>query len=170
MPNERRQGGVVLGGEVGLDLLLGALRFFPGARIELIGERPLAPELAQHPQLSLAGGLEGEDLQARLECAAYLVVPAVNGDPLPRELRLHHETVRFVTDDEWFADGGQSGAARRGFLKERVLAVQRVQRLRMIFTRKRPEPRARSAAQDHGLDHRRRDAELYQGAASPRGN
>jgi glycosyltransferase involved in cell wall biosynthesis len=86
MPNERRQGGVVLGAEVGLDLLLEALRLFPGARIELIGERPLAPELTQHPQLSLAGGLEGEELQARLECAAYLVVPAVNGDPLPREL------------------------------------------------------------------------------------
>ena len=44
MPNERRQGGVVLGAEVGLDLLLEALRLFPGARIELIGERPLAPE------------------------------------------------------------------------------------------------------------------------------
>src|SRR5260370_41231197 len=37
----------------------------------------------------------------------------------------------------------------------------------MMLARERPQPRAGSAAKDHGQDHRRRDAELNQGMLSP---
>jgi glycosyltransferase involved in cell wall biosynthesis len=84
MSELRRAGGVVLGVESGLELLCEALDHFPGAQIELIGE--LAGADAQHPQLTLGGALEGDALQARLERAAYLVLPACNGEPLPRAL------------------------------------------------------------------------------------
>ena len=36
--------------------------------------------------ITLGGALEGDALQARLERAAYLVLPACNGEPLPRAL------------------------------------------------------------------------------------
>ena len=84
MSELRRAGGVVLGVESGLELLCQALDHFPGAQIELIGE--LAGADAQHPQLTLGGAPEGDALQARLERAAYLVLPACNGEPLPRAL------------------------------------------------------------------------------------
>src|SRR5204862_165264 len=67
-----------------LELLCQALDHFPGAEIELLGE--LAGVDAQHPQLTLGGALEVDALQARLERAAYLVLPACNGEPLPRAL------------------------------------------------------------------------------------
>lgn len=81
MNEPRRARGVVLGAESGLELLREALDHFPGAEIELIGE--LAGVDAQHPQLVLGGALEGDALQARLERAAYLVLPACNGEPRP---------------------------------------------------------------------------------------
>lgn len=60
-----RAGGVCLGSPSGL--LDEALALFPGAGVELIY-------------------LEGEELQARLARAAYLVLPELGDDPLPREL------------------------------------------------------------------------------------
>jgi glycosyltransferase involved in cell wall biosynthesis len=60
-----RAGGVCLGTQSAL--LDEALALFPGARIEYVS-------------------LEGEELQERLEQAAYLVLPEVGEDPLPREL------------------------------------------------------------------------------------
>ncbi len=64
-----RAGGVCLGAPsaAAQALLQEALVLFPGARIELVS-------------------LEGEELQARLEQAAYLVLPELDDEPLPREL------------------------------------------------------------------------------------
>jgi glycosyltransferase involved in cell wall biosynthesis len=69
----RRAGGLFIGElsrENGIDLLREALALFPGARIELIPD----------------GKLEGERLQARLERAAYLVLPAPCAEPVPRRV------------------------------------------------------------------------------------
>src|SRR5439155_12282428 len=84
-----------------------------------------------------------------------------------RELRLHHEAMRLVAHEKRLADRGESPAAPGGFLQQRALAVQRVQRLGVMLARKRPQAGTRSAAQDDGLDHGRRDAELNQ-RGSPR--
>ncbi|HET7364551.1 MAG TPA: glycosyltransferase [Burkholderiales bacterium] len=66
MPRETgRTGGVCLG--LPSEILDEALALFPGARVEPVS-------------------LEGEALQARLEQAAYLVLPELDDDPLPREL------------------------------------------------------------------------------------
>jgi len=69
MREPRRAGGVCLGtlSDGARAMLDEALALFPGARVELIS-------------------LEGEDLQARLERAAYLVLPEPGDEPLPREL------------------------------------------------------------------------------------
>jgi len=60
-----RAGGVCLG--TASELLADALALFPGARVELVS-------------------LEGEELQERLEQAAYLVLPESGAEPLPREV------------------------------------------------------------------------------------
>ena len=64
-----RAGGVCLGSLSGRAraMLEEALALFPGARVELVS-------------------LEGEELQARLEQAAYLVLAELGDEPLPREL------------------------------------------------------------------------------------
>src|SRR5438309_6672033 len=69
MREPRRAGGVCLGSpSTGARAMLNeALALFPGARIELVAD-------------------EGEELQARLEQAAYLVLPESGEEPLPREL------------------------------------------------------------------------------------
>jgi glycosyltransferase involved in cell wall biosynthesis len=82
MSEPRRAGGVLLGDESGLQLVIQALDLFPGAHIEVIGESAAN----DHPQLRSGGALEGDALQARLERAAYLVLPACAGEPLPRAL------------------------------------------------------------------------------------
>ena len=84
MSEARRAGGVLLGGESGLELVVQALDLFPGAEIELLGD--VAASATRHPQLRLGGALEGDALQARLERAAYLVLPGCNGEALPRAL------------------------------------------------------------------------------------
>jgi glycosyltransferase involved in cell wall biosynthesis len=70
MPREpRRAGGVCLGALTASAhaMLDEARALFPGARVELVS-------------------LEGEELQARLEQAAYLVLAELGDEPLPREL------------------------------------------------------------------------------------
>jgi glycosyltransferase involved in cell wall biosynthesis len=86
MSEARRAGGVVLGdldADSGLRTLLAALEFFPAARIAVIGEVADVASLGAHPQLSLAGALEGHALRRRLQRAAYLVVPASDGELRP---------------------------------------------------------------------------------------
>jgi glycosyltransferase involved in cell wall biosynthesis len=69
----RRAGGVLisdLSAESGAATLIEALDLYPGADIEFIGR----------------GQLDGDALQARLQRAAYLVLPTLSYDPMPRAL------------------------------------------------------------------------------------
>jgi glycosyltransferase involved in cell wall biosynthesis len=89
MANKARSGGIFVGAltaEAGVGTLIEALDLFPGAQIEVIGSGPEGVRLAQHPQVRLAGNLRGDELRARLEAAAYLVLPTLSYDPLPRPL------------------------------------------------------------------------------------
>jgi glycosyltransferase involved in cell wall biosynthesis len=73
MSELRRAGGVFVGEltpEAGIGVLREALQLFPGARVEIVA----------------SGTLEGEALQARLERAAYLVLPGPCSEPMPRRL------------------------------------------------------------------------------------
>jgi glycosyltransferase involved in cell wall biosynthesis len=68
----RRAGGLFisdLSAESGAATLIEALDLYPGARIEFLGYE-----------------LDGEALQERLEQAAYLVLPTLSDDPMPRAL------------------------------------------------------------------------------------
>ena len=69
----RRSGGVFIGdlsAEGGVATLREALELAPAARVELI-ER---------------SDLDADDLQVRLQAAAYLVLPSLTYDPMPRQL------------------------------------------------------------------------------------
>jgi len=109
MRNNARGGGIYVGpltAEAGVGTLIEALDLFPGARIEVIGSGPEGVRLAQHPQVRLAGNLKGDELQARLEAAAYLVVPA--HDPVARQVV------------EAFANGTAVIASRTGAAAELI--------------------------------------------------
>jgi len=93
MANRARRGGIFVGAltaEAGVGTLVEALDLFPGARIDVVGSGPEGIRLAQHPQIRLAGNLKGDELQARIEAAAYLVLPTLAdrqdamADPMPR--------------------------------------------------------------------------------------
>jgi glycosyltransferase involved in cell wall biosynthesis len=89
MRNNVRAGGIFVGpltAEAGIGTLIEALDLFPGARIEVAGSGPEGVRLAQHPQVRLLGNLRGDALQERLEAAAYLVLPTLSYDPMPRQL------------------------------------------------------------------------------------
>ena len=89
MANRRRYGGIFIGpltADTGIGTLVEALDLFPAARIEVVGSGPEGVRLAHHPQVRLVGNLEGDELQARLEAAAYLVLPTLAYDATPRPL------------------------------------------------------------------------------------
>jgi glycosyltransferase involved in cell wall biosynthesis len=89
MRNNGRSGGIFVGpldAEAGAGTLVEALDLFPGARMEVIGSGPERLRLGRHPQVRLSGELEGDELQARLQSAAYLVLPALSYAPMPRPL------------------------------------------------------------------------------------
>jgi hypothetical protein len=75
-----------------------------------------------------------------------------------------HEPVRFVADDQGLHGALEAARARAGLLQQRARAIQRVQRLRMMLARERPQPRAGAAAEDHRLDQGRSYAQLDQPA------
>jgi len=69
----RRAGGVFisdLSAESGAATVIEALDLYPGARIEFLNREQL----------------DGEALQERLEQAAYVVLPTLSADPMPRAL------------------------------------------------------------------------------------
>ena len=89
MRNSVRAGGIFVGpltAEAGIGTLIEALDLFPGARIDVVGSGPEGIRLAAHPQVRLVGNLRGDALQAKLEEAAYLVLPTLSYDPMPRQL------------------------------------------------------------------------------------
>lgn len=111
----RRSGGIYVGplsAEAGVVTLVDALDLYPGARIDMVGNGSLTARLAGHPQVRLCGALRGDDLQARIEAAAYLVLPALvddlESDPLPRPVL------------EAFANGTPVIASRVGSLAELI--------------------------------------------------
>jgi glycosyltransferase involved in cell wall biosynthesis len=84
-----RRGGIFVGpltADAGVGTLIEALGLFPGARIDVVGSGPEGIRLAEHPQVRLVGNLKGDALQARLESAAYLILPTPSRDPMPRQL------------------------------------------------------------------------------------
>jgi len=88
-----RSGGIYVGpltAEAGVGTLAEALDLFPGARIEVVGDAPrralLSLRLHEHAQIRLMGALDGDDLRARIRSAAYLVLPSLAYDPMPRPL------------------------------------------------------------------------------------
>jgi glycosyltransferase involved in cell wall biosynthesis len=107
----RRSGGIYVGplsAEAGVGTLLEALDLYPGARIDVVGNGSMGVRLAEHPQIRLCGALRGDDLQARLESAAYLVLPTLSYEPMPRQLV------------EAFANGTPVIASRVGSLAEMI--------------------------------------------------
>jgi len=111
MRNNGRYGGIFVGpltAEAGVGTLIEALELYPGARIEVVGSGPQELLLAEHPQVRLVGNLKGDELQARLEAASYLVLPTLSHDPMPRQLI------------EAFANGTAVIASRVGALADLI--------------------------------------------------
>ena len=109
--NSVRSGGIFVGpltAEAGVGTLIEALDLYPGARIEVVGSGPQGLRLAGHPQVRLAGNLKGDELQARIERAAYLVLPMLSYEPMPRQLL------------EAFSNGTAVIASRVGSLAELI--------------------------------------------------
>ena len=84
-----RSGGLFVGrlvAESGAGTLLEALDLFPGARVDVIGTGPQAQALAEHPHVRLLGRVSPVDVQDRMRSAAYLVLPSLSYEALPRPL------------------------------------------------------------------------------------
>jgi glycosyltransferase involved in cell wall biosynthesis len=84
-----RSGGLFVGrlvAEGGLGTLLEALDLYPGARVDVIGAGPEEPRLAQHARVRLLGRASPSEVQERMRRAAYLVLPSLSYEALPRPL------------------------------------------------------------------------------------
>lgn len=84
-----RGGGLFVGrltAESGIATLLEALDLFPGARIEVIGAGAEEKRLAGHPCVRVLGRAGPAQVQARMHAAAYLVLPCLFEDGVPRQL------------------------------------------------------------------------------------
>lgn len=84
-----RSGGLFVGslaGESGITTLLEALDLCPAATIEVAGIGRDEARLRDHPRLRLLGRLSRWALQGRMRRAAYLVLPSLAYEPLPRQL------------------------------------------------------------------------------------
>src|SRR4051812_27775502 len=84
-----RSGGLFVGrlvAENGVGTLLEALDLFPGGRIDVIGNGPEERRLAAHPRIRLLGAVSRAELQDRMHRAAYLVLPSLSYEALPRPL------------------------------------------------------------------------------------
>jgi glycosyltransferase involved in cell wall biosynthesis len=94
--------------ESGLGTLLEAVDLYPGARIDVIGAGPEEARIAGHPRIRLLGRVGPAEVHARMRAAAYLVLPSLSYEQLPRPLV------------EAFANGLPVIAARIGRLAELV--------------------------------------------------
>ncbi|HYG55762.1 MAG TPA: glycosyltransferase [Burkholderiales bacterium] len=84
-----RSGGLFVGrltAESGIGTLLEALDLFPGARVDVIGAGPAEAELRAHPHARVLGRVGPEEAQERMRRAAYLVMPSLSYEPMPRPL------------------------------------------------------------------------------------
>ncbi len=106
-----RNGGLFVGrlvAESGTGTLLEALDLFRGARVDIIGAGPDEPRLAAHPAVRLLGRVNPGEAQERMRAAAYLILPSLAFEALPRPLI------------EAFANGLPVIASRLGTLAELV--------------------------------------------------
>jgi glycosyltransferase involved in cell wall biosynthesis len=84
-----RSGGLFVGrliAENGLGTLAEALDLFPGARVEVIGAGPEEARLVGHSRIRLLGRVGPAEVQERMRAAAYLVLPSLSYEALPRPL------------------------------------------------------------------------------------
>ena len=84
-----RRGGLFVGrliAENGIGTLAEALDLYPGARIEVIGAGPEEALLAGHEGIRLLGRVGPAEVQERMRAAAYLVLPSLSYEALPRPL------------------------------------------------------------------------------------
>ena len=89
MNNGARSGGLFVGrlvAESGTGTLLEALDLFGGARVDVIGAGPEERQLEAHPRIRLLGRVGPSQVQERMRSAAYLVMPTLAYEPMPRPL------------------------------------------------------------------------------------
>jgi glycosyltransferase involved in cell wall biosynthesis len=94
--------------ESGLGTLIEAVDLYPGARMAVIGAGPEEGRIAGHSRIRLLGRVGPAEVQARMEEAAYLVLPSLSYEDMPRPLV------------EAFANGVPVIASRIGRLAEMV--------------------------------------------------
>ena len=84
-----RSGGLFVGRltiENGVGILVEALDNYPGTRIDVIGAGPEETRLHGHPRIRLLGRVGPAEVQERMRAAAYLVLPSLSYEALPRPL------------------------------------------------------------------------------------
>jgi glycosyltransferase involved in cell wall biosynthesis len=84
-----RSGGLFVGrliAENGISTLTEALDLYPGARIAVIGAGPEEARLDGHPRIRMLGRVGPAEVQERMRGAAYLVLPSLSYELLPRPL------------------------------------------------------------------------------------
>ena len=82
-----RSGGLFVGrlvAENGIGTLVEALDLYPGARIDVIGTGLDEARLAGHPRIRVLGRVGPAEVQERMRAAAYLVLPSLSYEALPR--------------------------------------------------------------------------------------
>jgi glycosyltransferase involved in cell wall biosynthesis len=81
-----RQGGLYVGRlsiEKGIGTLLEALREGANNNIEVIGSGPCEATVSEHLEERYLGFLPKEDIQNRMHCASFLIVPSIGYEHLP---------------------------------------------------------------------------------------
>jgi glycosyltransferase involved in cell wall biosynthesis len=84
-----RSGGLFVGrlvAENGVGTLVEALDIYPGAKIEVVGAGPEETRIAGHPRIRLLGRVGPAEVQERMRGAAYLILPSLSYETLPRPL------------------------------------------------------------------------------------
>jgi glycosyltransferase involved in cell wall biosynthesis len=84
-----RSGGLFVGRlicENGVGTLLEALDMYPGARIDVIGAGPEESRLHAHARVRVLGRVDAAEVQERMRSAAYLVMPSLSYEAMPRAL------------------------------------------------------------------------------------
>jgi glycosyltransferase involved in cell wall biosynthesis len=84
-----RRGGLFVGrlvAENGVGTLAEALELYPGTRVDVIGAGPEEARFAGHARIRLLGRAGPAEVQERMRAAAYLVLPSLSYEALPRPL------------------------------------------------------------------------------------
>jgi glycosyltransferase involved in cell wall biosynthesis len=85
----QRSGGLYVGrleAENGIGTLAEALELYPGARVDVIGAGTAEARLAGHSRIRVLGRVGPAEVQERMRAAAYLVLPSLSYEAMPRPL------------------------------------------------------------------------------------